>query len=550
MVKKFKLFDIESLKILHSRVFFSILIFIFVYFVSIYRISEIMLFSDEIKIKNQVNAKKIRGNIFDTKGRLLATTIKSKSLSINPSFVKNKKKLAEKLSNILDLDLVNLETKLTSNKKFIWIKRNISPIEYQSIINLGEINIKTHNEIKRIYPYKNASSHIVGHVDIDQLGQSGIERFYNDKLDKSENIFLTLDIDLQQMVRKNLSDTIKRYKADSGLAVIMNIKNGNILSSVSLPDYNPEKISIYEEKNKINRVIQSNYEMGSTFKPITAIMAYDLDIIKPNMIFDVTKKYKGIGDHNHFKEDGMYNVEKIIVESSNIGTAQIATLTGKNNQNNFFQKLGFNNKINLQIKETAKPLGNKNNWGSLETATIGFGHGFSITPLHLIKAYATLSNNGNEVHPTLIFDKKNKINKKILIKENSSKFFLSLLNAVIVKTKFTGPRVKIEGYEIGGKTGTTELLNPKGGYFKDRNLTSFIAVFPISDPKYVVYTAVEYPKQEENSLQKMTGAVVNAPLVKKIITDMINLLNIPKNKNTEFLKADTKSLYNILNVPI
>ncbi len=550
MVNKFKLFDIESLKILHSRVFFSILIFIFVYFVSIYRISEIMLFSDEIKIKNQVNAKKIRGNIFDTKGRLLATTIKSKSLSINPSFVKNKKKLAEKLSNILDLDLVNLETKLTSNKKFIWIKRNISPIEYQSIINLGEINIKTHNEIKRIYPYKNASSHIVGHVDIDQLGQSGIERFYNDKLDKSENIFLTLDIDLQQMVRKNLSDTIKRYKADSGLAVIMNIKNGNILSSVSLPDYNPEKISIYEEKNKINRVIQSNYEMGSTFKPITAIMAYDLDIIKPNMIFDVTKEYKGIGDHNHFKEDGMYNVEKIIVESSNIGTAQIATLTGKNNQNNFFQKLGFNNKINLQIKETAKPLGNKNNWGSLETATIGFGHGFSITPLHLIKAYATLSNNGNEVHPTLIFDKKNKINKKILIKENSSKFFLSLLNAVIVKTKFTGPRVKIEGYEIGGKTGTTELLNPKGGYFKDRNLTSFIGVFPISDPKYVVYTAVEYPKQEENSLQKMTGAVVNAPLVKKIITDMINLLNIPKNKNTEFLKADTKSLYKILNVPI
>ena len=225
MINKFKLFDIESLKILHSRVFFSILIFIFVYFVSIYRISEIMLFSDEIKIKNQVNTKKIRGNIFDTKGRLLATTIKSKSLSINPSFVKNKKKLAEKLSNILDLDLVNLETKLTSNKKFIWIKRNISPIEYQSIINLGEINIKTHNEIKRIYPYKNASSHIVGHVDIDQLGQSGIERFYNDKLDKSENIFLTLDIDLQQMVRKNLSNTIKRYKADSGLAVIMNIKN-------------------------------------------------------------------------------------------------------------------------------------------------------------------------------------------------------------------------------------------------------------------------------------------------------------------------------------
>ncbi|OUW95089.1 MAG: hypothetical protein CBD97_03665 [Pelagibacteraceae bacterium TMED237] len=545
MLNKFKLFDSDSLKLVHKRVFFSITIFIFVYFISIYRISDVMLFNENIDEKNIIS-QYIRGDIYDRNGNILATSIKSTSLSINPSKIKNKKKLSIKLSKILDLDSNQFEKKLLNDKKFIWIKRNITPNEYQEVINLGEINIKNHTEYKRIYPFKNASSHIVGHVDIDHSGQNGIERFYNDKLSKSEDIHLTLDINLQQLVRENLNKTINFYRADSGLAIVMNINNGNILSSVSLPDYNPEKKSSYKDNNLINRVFQSNFEMGSTFKPITATMGYDLGILSPDMTFDVTKKYFNISDFDNYKDDGIYDVEKIIVESSNIGTAKIATLIGKKNQKKFFSDIGFNNRINIENKEAANPLGNKNNWGPVETATIGFGHGFSITPLHLVKAYATLSNNGIEVFPTLKLNKNFK-KKKILKNNKSSNFFLNLLNAVVLKTEYTGPRVKIEGYEIGGKTGTSELLNPAGGYYKDRNMTSFIGIFPINNPKFVVYTAIEYPKKADGTLQKMTGARVNAPLVREIIIDIINLFNIPKKINNEILKTDTNFFYKAIN---
>ena len=549
MFFQIKFFDSDSLKLLHSRVFFSILIFIFVYFISIYRISSIMLFPDLDNDTIGYLKKDIRGNILDRSGNIIATSIVSKSLSVNPNKIKNKKELAFKLNSILNLDINKLEKKLSSTNNFIWIKRNITPIEYQQIINLGEINLKSHKEYKRIYPYRNIFSHIVGHVDIDQKGQSGIERFYENELSKSTDVSISIDINLQQIVREKLLKTINSYKAESGLAIVMDINNGQILSSVSLPDYDPQNKSSFNENNLINRVFQSNFEMGSTFKPITATMGFDLDIIDPSMTFDVKKKYLNIGDHDRYKENGIYNVEKIIVESSNIGTAQIASLIGKNNQIKFFEKIGFNKKINIENKEIAAPLGNKNNWGKLETATIGFGHGFAITPLHLVKAYATLANNGIEVSPTLKLNQEFR-QKQILNKIESSKFFINLLNSVVLKTEYTGPRVRVEGYSLGGKTGTSELLNPNGGYFKDRNLTSFIGIFPTNNPKYVVYTAIEYPKKEAGTNQRMTGARVNAPLVKDIIINIINLFNISKDKTENLLKVDTNFLYRKFNATI
>ena len=549
MSSKFKLFDSDSLKFVRKRVFFSITVFIFLFLISIYRISDIMLFANNISQEKLVSQNELRGNIYDRNGNILATSIESISLSINPQKIKNKEFLSSKLSKILDLESKIINNKLFANKKFVWLKRNITPIEYQNIINLGEINIRSHKEYKRIYPFRNVSSHIVGHVNIDQKGLSGIERFYDNDLSNSIDIILTIDINLQQLVRKNLINAINKYKAESGLAVILDIENSNILSSISLPDFNPENKKTYKENNLINRVFQSNYEMGSTFKPITATIGFDLGLINSEMTFNVKKKYLNISDYDQYKDDGNYNVEKIVVESSNIGTAQIATMIGKKNQIDFFKKIGFDKKINVENMEVANPLGNKNNWGKLETATIGFGHGFSVTPLHLVKAYATLSKNGYEVNPTLILNKTSK-SKKILNNESSSKFFLNLLKAVVYKTEYTGPRVKIDGYEIGGKTGTSELLNPKGGYYKDRNLTSFIGVFPINNPKYIIYTALEYPKKEKGTNQKMTGARVNAPLVREIILDIINLFNIPRNVKNELLKVDTNFTYRIFNAAI
>ena len=538
------LFDSDSLKNFHKRIFFSILVFLFFFFSVFYRISFITISSyfdnpSQVKLEEKVN----RGIIYDRNGEVLAASVESKSLSARPVLIKNSNHLAKELAKIIDIDEDIIKNKLLSGKKFVWLKRNITPSEHQKIIDLGEINLEFHSERKRIYPYKNSASHIVGFVNIDHLGQKGIERSFDQKLSNSKDVTLSIDINLQQSIRHNLLETINYYKAESGLAIVMDISNGEILSSVSYPDFNPNDNSSFNEDNLMNRVIQANYEMGSTFKPLTAVNGFDYGIINPSMVFDVKKSIKGVKDHDSYKDDGLYNVEKIVVESSNIGTAQIALKIGKKNQKDFLKKLGFFEKIDIELLEVEKPLANPNNWREHETTRIGFGHSFSITPLHLVKAYASLSNNGYIVNPTFILNSKSKSSNNILIKEDSSEYFLNLLNAVVSKTKFTGPRVNIDGYNIGGKTGTTELIDSSGRYYKDRNMTSFIGVFPINKPKYVVYTAITYPKKPIDSKQRMTGAVVNAPLVKKIIYEMIKILNLPSVRHDEFIKADIKKIY-------
>ena len=537
------LFDSDSLKNFHKRIFFSVLIFCFCFisaFTKITLISVSSHFDQPSKVTTNQDLK--RGNIYDRNGLILAATINSKSLYAQANLIKDIDILSKKLEKILNISEAIIKKKLSSKKKFIYLKRNITPLEHQRIIDLGEIHLKFESQKKRIYPYKNNTAHIVGFVNIDQNGQTGIERYYDKSLLLTNDVHLSIDINLQQSIRSNLIKTIKNYQAESGLALVLDISTGEVLSSVSYPDFNPNNKN-FNNNNLINRVIQSNYEMGSTFKPLTAANGFDYNVINSEMIFDIKKSVKGVRDHDRYKDNGLYNVERIVVESSNIGTAQIALKIGKQSQKDFLNKLGFFDKIEIESLEVEKPLANPNNWGLHETTRIGFGHSFSITPLHLVKAYATLANNGYPVNPTFVLNKNNNIQKNILLKRETSDYFLNLLNAVITQTKFTGPRVKIDGYLIGGKTGTSELLNPNGGYYKDRNMTSFIGVFPINNPRYIVYTAIEYPKKPKDSKQRMTGAVVNAPLVKRIILEMIKILNIPPFEQKKLHKADTKYIY-------
>ena len=539
------LFDSDSLKNFHKRIFFSVLVFCFCFTSAFFKITYISV-SSHIHEPSKVNINEDlkRGNIYDRNGLILAATINSKSLYAQADLINDIDILSKKLEKILNINEVIIKNKLSSKKNFIYLKRNISPLEHQKIIDLGEIHLKFEDHKKRIYPYKNNASHIVGFVDIDQNGQTGIERFYDKSLLSSSDVHLSIDINLQQSIRSNVIETVKHYNAQSGLALVLDISTGEILSSVSYPDFDPNNKNL-NNNNLINRVIQSNYEMGSTFKPLTAANGFDYSVINSDMIFDIKKSVKGVRDHDKYKDNGLYDVERIVVESSNIGTAQIALKIGKESQKDFLNKLGFFNKIEIESLEAEKPLANPNNWGLHETTRIGFGHSFSITPLHLVRAYATLANEGYPVDPTYILNKNTTNQKNILLKRETSDYFLNLLNAVITKTKFTGPRVKIDGYMIGGKTGTSELLNPNGGYYKDRNMTSFIGVFPINNPRYIVYTAIEYPKKPQNSKQRMTGAVVNAPLVKKIILEMIKILNIPPYKKDNLLKADLKNIYEL-----
>ena len=332
------LFDTDSLKNFHKRIFFSIIVFLFFFFSVFYRISFITISSYfDIPAQVKLEKKENRGLIYDRNGIVLAASIKSKSLSAKPKFIKNSEHLAKQLSEILDIDSQIIKNKLLSGKKFVWLKRNITPSEHQNIIDLGEINLEFHNESKRIYPFKNSASHVVGFVNIDQVGKKGIERSFNQNLSNAKDVILSIDINLQQSIRHNLLETINFYKAESGLAIVMDISNGEILSSVSYPDFNPNDNYSFSENNLMNRVVQANYEMGSTFKPLTVVNGFDYGIINPKMVFDVKKSIKGVKDHDSYKDDGLYNVEKIVVESSNIGTAQIALKIGKRIKKNFLK---------------------------------------------------------------------------------------------------------------------------------------------------------------------------------------------------------------------
>ena len=530
MVKKFIIFDRDSLENIHKRVFFSISVFVIFYFIAFFRITDIMILSESLILNSSFEPKIQRGKIFDRNGVLLASSIKSFSLAANSQEIQDDNcnySISKNLESILNISKYQINKKLLNNKKFVYIKRNISPQEHQKIINLGEIGLRTEVKRKRIYPLREITSHVVGYTGIDEVGQGGIEKGLEKKLSAGEDIQISIDSRLQQLIRNELLKTINKFSADSAASIVLDIKTGEILSINSFPDFDPNNLNSTNLNNLFNRAIQGNYEMGSTFKPITMAIGLDKNIIDKNMSFDVTKPIK-VGSYriNDFKpHKGELDVKGIIVKSSNIGTALISNKIGKNNQIEFFKKIGFFKKINFEIDEAAVPLGNKNNWGRLETMTIGYGHGFAITPMHLAKAYASIVNGGYLIEPTFIENQNKKLPKKI-IKQETSNLIKQLLRAVILETDYTGPRAKVEGYELGGKSGTAELLDDKGKYKKNANRTTFVSVFPISDPKYLVLAMVENPKKIKEENFSITAATVAAPLVKNIIVEIIKVLNI------------------------
>ena len=541
MSTKLKIFDSDALINFHKRIFFSIIVFSCFYFIAVFRITDIMVInSNNIELTQSI-LEKNRGKIYDRNGYLLSTNIKNYSLFANTLKINKKNELSQKLSLILNLDNKLILNKLKTKKKFVYLKRNISPKEHKKIIELGEINIQTHKEIKRVYPFQNTASHFIGYVDIDNIGKAGIERSFNESLSNGKDIITSIDIHLQNAIQIELKKTIEKFKAESGTSIVMNIKNGEILALNNFPDFDPNNLNKANSNQLLNRALQSNYEMGSTFKPITVAMGIDDNSIYKDNIFDVSKPINNISDYHPF--DGFLGIKGIIVKSSNIGTAKIAKKIGKQKQIKFFKKIGFFEPVKINLAEAAMPLGNKNNWGEIETMTIGFGHGFAITPMHLAVAYSSILNEGNKIDPKITLDINNYAKKRIIKKETSNYMF-DILRAVITDTKYTGPRVSIEGYDIGGKTGTAELIDEFGKYDKNSNRTLFVGAFPMQNPRFLVLTIIDNPKKIKEENYSTTGATVNAPLVKNIILRMIEIMNIPRILNNNILNIATSINYN------
>jgi cell division protein FtsI (penicillin-binding protein 3) len=371
-------------------------------------------------------------------------------------------------------------------------------------MQLGDKSLIPEEKVLRMYPQKNLFSHVLGQIDDDNNGISGLEKSLNEELRNSENpIRLTLDKDIQFLIRKELINYQEIFKSKGSAAILMNVHNGNILSLVSLPDFNPNKRQNITDVNYINRVTKGTYELGSVFKAFTFASALNENVIEPETEFlDLPKSIKcdkyRISEYDN-KIPSNLTAEQILVRSGNIGSVRIAQKVGSEKFKLFLENLGVLSNIEFDIDEVA-PQKNYD-FGKCRLATASFGHGIATTILQLAKGYAILSNGGYEIKPTLIY-KKNEINKKKkrILNKGISKKVVNALRKIVNTEEGTAKFADVQSYEIGGKTGTAD--QPESGIYSEAKINTFASIFPTSNPQFVFVVMLDTPKKSKDYYYK------------------------------------------------
>ena len=439
-----------------------------------------------------------RADIIDINGKYLAKTVSSTNIGIKPSEAINKKKLLLNLKYIFpDKNFNEIENKFKKNK-FFYLEKNISDEKYEQLMKLGDKSIKPEKKILRVYPQKNLFSHLIGQIDIDNIGISGIEKSKNNLLRETKiPLQLTLDSDIQFLVRKELLRFNNIFQTKGSAAILMNIDNGNILSLVSLPDFDPNKRENIKDKNYINKITKGVYELGSVFKTFTLAAALDENLIDVDTKFIDLEKSIDCGKNTIREYDKKIpkdlTAEEILIRSGNIGSVRIGQKIGVEKFKQFLTKINLINKIEFDIDEIGIPIPFK--WGKCKLATTSFGHGITTTPLQLAKGYAIVTNGGFDVNPTIIKKKSKKLikYKKRVLKENVSKKINPILRKIVTSKEGTANLADVKGYEIGGKTGTAEKI-VSGIYSNQKKINTFASVFPISNPEFVLVVILDEPK--------------------------------------------------------
>ena len=489
----------SNLNISFNRIAF--IFFIFVVLSIIFSIKALFLGSLEKKIKKNIIESEFRSSIIDRNGNLIAKSIITNNVGIDPKLVIDKDKLLLNLKLIFPNKKKNEFKKIKKNlngNKFFYIQKKINQDQLDELIYLGDKSIRTEQKISRIYPHENLFSHIVGQIDDDNNGISGIEKSFDKELKKNNfPLKLTVDTDLQYLIRQELKKYEEIFQSLGSAAILMDINSGDIISLVSLPDFNLNKREEISDINFINRATKGVYEFGSVFKTFTLAAAFEEKIIEPQTEFiDLPKSLTCAGfqirEYDN-KIPSNLTAEQILIRSGNIGSVRIGQKIGEEKFKLFLSKIGVLEKINFDIDEVGKPI--KFNWGKCPLATASFGHGITTTLLQLAKAYSIIVNGGFDIQPRLVMsDKKNK-REKILNKEVSKKI-LPILRKIVTTKVGTASLANVEGYEIGGKTGTAQKSSV-GGYSK-KKINSFVSVFPTSKPKFVLAVMLDEPKTNKD----------------------------------------------------
>jgi cell division protein FtsI (penicillin-binding protein 3) len=448
-----------------------------------------------------------RPDIVDRNGEVLATDVKVSSLYAEPKNIIDVDEAVDLLSRALPgLDEKELRTKLSTKRGFVWVKREISPGEQVAIFRLGIPGLGFVQENKRVYPNGSEVSHILGFADVDNKGIAGIEKYLDVSGKTAEAaaaakhgermapIRLALDLRVQHAVRDELIAGMQKFKAIAASAAIADVETGEIVSLVSIPDYDPNKPTDALKPDAINRINVGVFEMGSTFKALTLAMALDSGKVNLQSRFDARAplQYGRFRIHDFHPTHRILTVPEVFVHSSNIGTARIALSMGVEAHKAFLRKMGQLDRLQTELPESARPIV-PGRWGELNTITISFGHGIAIAPIQSVMGVSALVNGGYMMKPTFLQRtvEEARAESTQVIKPSTSVMmrYLMRLNA----EKGSAKKADIPGYRVGGKTGTAEKVIG-GRYSKTKNLTAFTAVFPMDKPKYMLLAVLDEPK--------------------------------------------------------
>ena len=476
----------------------AFIFFVFFIISIIYSIHLIHLGSRKGNAINNIQPKIInklhREDIIDRNGNYLAKTVSSIDIGINPAEVIDQKKLLLNLRYIFpnkDYELIKAQLK---RNKFFWFEKKISDENYEKVMMLGDKSIKSEEKLTRVYPQKNLFSHIIGQIDDDNNGISGLEKSLDKKLKTiKKTVQLTVDRDIQFLIREELIKYNKIFRAKGSAAILMDVNTGQIISLVSLPDFNPNKRANITDVNYINRVTKGVYELGSVFKTFTLAAGFHEGVIEPDTEFKDLEKSINCGKNtiNEYDKKIPSNLtaEQILIRSGNIGSVRIGQAIGLEKFRKFMNDLNLINSIQFDIEEVGVPVSFK--WGKCKLATASYGHGITTTILQLANAYSIIVNGGYKINPTLIKKKSNFKPQKILKNDVSNKIN-PILRKIVTTKEGTASLANIDGYEVGGKTGTAQK-SAVGGYSNNK-INTFASIFPTSNPKFSFVVMLDEPK--------------------------------------------------------
>jgi len=486
-----------NLNIEFNRIAF--IFFIFLIISIIYSIQLLHLGSLKNKansIKPLITKKNYRADIVDRNGNYLVKSVSSIDIGISPIEIIDKKKLLINLKLIFpNKDYNEIEKKFNKNK-FFKFEKNISPINYEKIMSLGDKAIRPEEKLTRLYPQKNLFSHIIGQIDDDNNGISGIEKSFDKELKITKDLLrLTIDADIQFLIREELLKFKEIFRAKGSAAILMDVNNGAIISMVSLPDFNLNERNAITDVNYINRATKGVYEFGSVFKTFTVAAGFNEGLIEPNTEYLNLKKQiecNGFKIREYSKETPTdLTVEEILIRSGNIGSVRIGQKIGEERFKSFLKKIGAQGTIDFDIQEVGKPT--PINWGKCKLVTASYGHGITTTLLQIAKGYAIVTNGGYDIKPTIIQKKLDeKDSQKRILNIGVSEKINRILRKIVTNKEGTAKLANVKGYEVGGKTGTAQI-SKNGRYTRDK-INTFAAVFPSQKPKYTLIVMLDEPK--------------------------------------------------------